>query len=115
MKGYGHLIASARTQKGWTPEELARRLGYKTKTVVYRLEAEQQEPTADLINRLVRVLPITLEDLLTAMGIEIRLPEAAKLPPALVCAWPHLAPEHREIVERIARELHRPPQPTGQP
>lgn len=66
-KGFGELIAQRRIAAGLTPEQLAERLGYKTKTIVYRLESESQEPDAAVINGLVAALPISADELLRAM------------------------------------------------
>ncbi len=70
MKGYGRLIASAREQAGLGPDELAERLG-KGRTIVYRLETEQQEPTADQINVLTALFPVSAEQVLIKLGVPI--------------------------------------------
>lgn len=79
-KGFGELIAKARVAAGLTPEELADRLGYRSKSVVYRLESEGQEPDVALVNGLVANLPISAEALLRAMGVHLSLPLAARVP-----------------------------------
>lgn len=65
-KGFGELIAERRIAAGLTPEQLAERLGYKSKTVVYRLESEKQEPDAAIINGLVAALPLSAHTIATS-------------------------------------------------
>lgn len=93
VKGYGILIAEARIREGLTPEELARRLGKRSKTIVYKLESEQQEPTADQVNALAAALPLSVEQLLKAMGVALTPPAAARLPRRLVQALLAMPPQ----------------------
>lgn len=83
LKGFGRLIAERRELAGLDQGQLAERLG-RGRTIVYRLETEQQEPSAEQINILTTVLPMTAEELLRAMGVTVFLPQAAKLPAQLV-------------------------------
>ncbi len=97
MKGYGRLIATAREQAGMGPDDLAARLG-KGRTIVYRLENEQQEPTAEQINVLTAVLPISAETLLRAMGVNLAPPAVSKLPAPLVNKLLALSPERLQAL-----------------
>lgn len=56
-------------------EDLAMRLG-RTKTFIYRIEQEVQEPTIDQVNALAAVLPVSVEDVLTNMGARLHSPAA---------------------------------------
>lgn len=115
MKGYGRLIEQARISAGLTPEELGRKLG-RTKGIVYRLEAEEQEPNAEQVNRLAAALPISVEQILSAMGIHMTPFDAAKLPRPLIEALLRLRPEELAVVTRVATGLHATqPRQGGQP
>ena len=83
-RGFGELLAKARLAAGLTPEELADRLGYRSKSIIYRLESEEQEPDVALVNGLVANLPISAEALLRALGVHLSLPLAARVPRPLV-------------------------------
>lgn len=83
MRGYGLLITRAREAAGLDVADLAERIG-KSVTTVRRLEAEETEPSVEQINALVAALPISAEEILRAMGVNLSLPLAAKLPRRLV-------------------------------
>lgn len=102
-RGFGQLIAERRTKAGLSPEQLAERLGRSSKSIVYRLEAEEQEPSADDINVLTSALPMSAEELLRAMGVFLTAPAAAKLPRSLTDLLVQLGPEYLRNVERAAR------------
>lgn len=106
MKGYGRLIATAREQVGMGPDDLAARLG-KGRTIVYRLESEQQEPTAEQINVLTATLPISAEALLRAMGVNLHPPATAKLPAQLVNKLLALSPERLHALTELLPEPER--------
>lgn len=107
MKGYGRLIASAREQAGLGPDELAERLG-KGRTIVYRLETEQQEPTADQINVLTATLPLSAEALLRAMGVNLHPPAASRLPSRLVTGLLAMSPEDLDALTVLVERMVRP-------
>lgn len=92
MLGYGQLIERARLAAEMSPEELAKRLG-RDKTIVYRLEREEQLPSIKHINALVAALPLSAEQLLRACGVHLNPPEATKLPKRLVDLLLPLGPE----------------------
>src|SRR5690348_8923126 len=77
-RGFGDLIANRRNSVGMTPEQLAARLGRRSKSIVYRLESEEQEPDAETINMLTASLPLSAEELLKAMGVNLSLPLASR-------------------------------------
>lgn len=59
VKNYGELIRRGRESAGLSREELAKRLGEK-ESVLRRIESGEMYPTADLTNRLERLLKINL-------------------------------------------------------
>lgn len=79
LRGFGALIAEFRIAAGLTPEQLADRLGYKSKSAVYRLESELQEPKAAQIGKLSTAIHLSPERLLMAMGVPLAPP--APVPP----------------------------------
>ena len=56
---YGKRIASARNAKGWTQEELGKRLNER-KSIITQLEAQTFRPSPPMISRLERVLGVRL-------------------------------------------------------
>lgn len=103
VKGYGAKIERARIAEGLSPEELARKL-HRRKSIVYRLENEEQEPTADQINILVRELAISAEDLMLSMGVAFNPPEARLLPKRLVDLLMPVGPEGwRDLIGFLER------------
>ncbi len=88
VKGYGRLIAEARRARGKEPKELAKAIGQSASTY-RRLESEETEPSVEQINALVSNLPLSAEELLTAMGLRLSLPVISKVP--------------YQLAERIAR------------
>ena len=101
MKGYGALITNAREARGFSADELAKRLG-RTRTFVYRIEQEAQEPTMEQVNALAALLPISVEDLLMKMGANLHAPAVASLPKPLVDILLLLDPPGRLAVEAAA-------------
>ena len=88
----------------------------RTKNIVYRLEAEDQEPTSDQINALVSVLHISTEELLRKMGVNISPPAAARLPRTLVDDLLALDAEQMEVAMRLAHALrHSHAAPSARP
>lgn len=102
MKGYGALITNARTAAGLSAEELATRLG-RTRTFVYRIEQEAQEPSIEQVNALAAMLPISVEDLLSKMGANLHSPAVARLPKPLVDTLLLLDPPGLLAVEAAAQ------------
>ena len=86
VKGYGALIANARIAAGLSADDLAERLG-RTRTFVYRIEQESQEPTIEQVNALAALLPVSVEDLLAKMGANLHAPAATRLPKTLYFDW----------------------------
>lgn len=90
MKGYGDLIRLGRIKEGMdAPADLARLLvNPKTgkppaKALIYRFEAELQEPTIDYVNQLAARLPFSVETLLKAMGASLANGPDPVMPKAL--------------------------------
>lgn len=106
MRGYGLMIARAREAAGFDVPQLAERIG-QSDTTVRRLEAEETEPSVKQINALVAALPISAEALLKAMGVNLSLPLAAKLPRRLVELLAESPPENHQalivLIEGIAK------------
>lgn len=67
-------------EAGMPPDDLATRLGKRSKSIVYRLENEDQEPDVATINALVAALPLSAEELLRAMGVSLNPPATEKPP-----------------------------------
>lgn len=68
---FGALIGRVRQELGVRPEELAKRLGRKSKAVVYDLENGKQDPTVADLNILARELHLSVEEMLLALGARI--------------------------------------------
>lgn len=100
---FGEYVAAVRTSQGIQPEELAKRLGRKSKSVVYDLERGEQDATIEDINILARELHVSVESLLLAHGARINPPAAALLDYDLVQVLLQLKPgEERRAVEAAA-------------
>lgn len=104
MKGYGPLIARARDAAGLDDKQLAERLN-RTPTTVRRILAEETEPSVEQINALVAALPISAEELLRAMGVNLTLPAAARLPRQLVDALAKLTPDQQQVILTLVNHL----------
>lgn len=104
MKGYGHLIAERRKLAGMSEDDLGRLLG-KSKHIVYRIEAEVQEPTFDQIQVLLTNLPLTPLELLVGLGLgpHLSLPVAGHIQKSLLELLPQLEVEGQQAVERVAQ------------
>jgi putative transcription factor len=59
VEDYGKRIQQARMQRGWTREELARRV-FEKESVIQRIESNSLTPSDELIEKLERVLSIKL-------------------------------------------------------
>jgi transcriptional regulator with XRE-family HTH domain len=96
---FGEYIERVRVSQGILPLELAKRLGRKSKDVVYSLEGGTQDATIEDINILARELHVSVESLLLAHGARINPPEAALLPYDLVklLLQLHPGPELRAV------------------
>ena len=60
---WGQHLQALRRQRGWSQAELARRVGVAKNTIT-RLEIGNRQPSVDLLERLARVLRVSLADLL---------------------------------------------------
>lgn len=103
VKGFGLYIRAAREAAGYTPEDLAARLG-RTKSTIYRIEDEETEPSVEQINALVSALPISAEELLRRMGVNLNPPTATLLPRQLVLDLLAMNPEE---IDAVALLVHR--------
>ncbi|UTI41069.1 helix-turn-helix domain-containing protein [Niallia sp. RD1] len=63
MKGFGVRIRSLRKGKGWTQEELAKRLGV-THTYVSKVESENTTPPIERLQDFAEILDVSIVDLL---------------------------------------------------
>lgn len=104
MKGYGLLIARARESAGLEVADLAERIG-KSVTTVRRLESEETEPGVEHINALVAALPISAETLLQAMGVNLSLPIAARIPRRLVELLASLPMDNHQVLIELIEKL----------
>lgn len=104
MKRAGELIQRARDATGMDIAALATRIGQSASTI-RRLESGGTEPSVEQINALVAALPISAEELLSAMGVHLSLPLAARLPRQLVDLLGDLTPEQHETLIRLLRDL----------
>jgi len=104
-KGFGTLIAQRREAVGMTPEQLAHRLGRKSKSFVYRLEDETQEPDSETINMLVSVLPMSTEELLRGLGIWLPATAASKIPTRLLELLAAMSPEQQQAILQVVELL----------
>lgn len=88
-----------------TPEVLAERLRVDRSTLS-RIETNKTRPTLTTFNALIRVLPISADELLLAMGYDITPAGiAARIPRSLQNALLELAPDELAQVERLARGI----------
>lgn len=72
-----------------TPSDLAKRIRKEdgklyTAGAVINWENETNVPPIPVINQLISILPLSAEELLRAMGVQLNPPEAQLLPPRLV-------------------------------
>jgi transcriptional regulator with XRE-family HTH domain len=100
-KGYGTLIAQARESLNMSVEDLARAIG-RSPSTIRRIETEQTEPSIDQVNRLASALPLSVGQILKAMGAEISLSVADRLPKDLLVALAELTPDDLESLLRFA-------------
>lgn len=106
LKRAGELIQRARDATGMDIAALATRVGQSPSTI-RRLESGDTEPSVEQGNALVAALPISAEELLSAMGVHLSLPPAARLPRQLVDLLGDLNPEQFETLIRLLRERRR--------
>lgn len=102
MKGYGRLIAERRKMADMSEESLAALLG-KSKHIVYRFEAELQEPSFDQVGVLLTNLPLTAQELLKGLGLDLSLPAGGRIPRPLLDLLAQLDAESQLAVERVAQ------------
>lgn len=103
-KSYGRLIREAREAARKDHAWVAERVGRSVSTV-RRWEDGEDKPSIDSINTLVSILPLSAEELVLAMGLNLNPPPIARLPRALVDALVRLGPADQRQVLRIARGL----------
>ena len=51
METFGDRVAKLRKEKGWTQQELAEKIGYKSKTTVNKVEVDKHIPNLENIAR----------------------------------------------------------------
>ena len=104
---YGQLIKNRREARNWSQVEFAERVGVSPATVS-NWEREVTPPGIDDVNKLCMGLSISAETLLTAMGVNLTPPLAARIPRALILALlelQELAPERLEQIEYTAQAV----------
>lgn len=107
MAGWGELIRIAREAAGLNKAELADRIAMSP-SMVSRLEAEKVFIEPDVFRRLCQELrSLSPVALLNALGYEVTVPGADRLPPQLVRDLLALSPDVLDgtalLVERAAR------------
>jgi transcriptional regulator with XRE-family HTH domain len=65
IKGIGQRICKAREDKGLQQKDVAKMLGYKSRTSISKLETEEKIPTVDVILQLSEILDVDLFWLIT--------------------------------------------------
>lgn len=60
MIDFGERLKALRTQKGWSQRELARRIN-RSANIVWRLEANLQQPTLDILLSFAALLNVSLD------------------------------------------------------
>lgn len=114
-RGYGDLLRNARERAGLTQQELAERIGSSASTVS-NLEREQHPPTVpDQVNVLASALPLSVEELLRAMGVNIVPVAAARLPRELVTSLLALSPDRQAALLAFVRGLQEATRPVEPP
>lgn len=104
MREYGLLLTRAREAAGLEVADLAAKIG-QSEATVRRLEGGRTEPSVRQINKLVAALPLSADQLLLAMGVNLSSPAAGTLPPALIEAASLLDESHMEMLIVTARAL----------
>ena len=114
-KRTGDLLREARERSGWSQEEVAERVGV-SRTIVSRWENGVLTPQVpDQVNALCAALPISIEELLRAMGVNIVPSAAARLPRELVTSLLALSPERQAALLTLVRGLQEATRPAGPP
>lgn len=106
---FADYIAARRVRLKINPAELAKKLGRKSRSVVYDLESGIQDATVEDINILARELDDSVENLLLIHGARINPPDAARLPYDVVqdLLFLHRDPEYWKSVIRTVRGWRR--------
>lgn len=106
---FADYIAARRTTLKIQPAELAKKMGRKSRSVIYDLESGQQDATVEDINVLARELDESVENLLLIHGARLNPPDAARLPFDVVenLLALHRSPEYWKAVEKAVRGLRR--------
>jgi len=102
---FGDFMARLRSEAGISPEELARRLGRKSKSVVYDLERGEQDPTVADLNILAAELNTSVESLLLALGARLVPSAASLLPTQLIVDATALTPDGLRLLSGVAKSL----------
>ncbi len=85
-----------------TQRELADRL-VTSESTISNLEREQHRPIVpDQVNGLIIALRLSAEELLSAMGVNLTTPAAARLPHVLVSSLLRLSPDELDAIMTLA-------------
>jgi transcriptional regulator with XRE-family HTH domain len=106
---FADYISARRTKLNISPAELAKKLGRRSRSVVYDLESGAQDATIEDINILARELDESVENLLLIHGARLNPPDAARLPHDVVedLLAIHRNPDYWKSLERAVRGLRR--------
>lgn len=113
--GYGRLIEERRNLvPGMSREELGKRLGRSASTI-QRFELESGgPPNREQVNALVAALPLTAEELLSAMGYHMNPPAALRvIPRQLVDLLMAMTPAQHQLVIDLVTKLQMESHPSA--
>lgn len=65
---YGSYIRAARERKGISPAEAARRVGYKTPDMIYKIESDKASASLEMLDKLAEAYDMRIGDLLPNSG-----------------------------------------------
>ena len=104
MAGYGRLIEERRIAAGMhSRDELAARIGQSAGTVRSLEEELHQLRWVEQVNALVSALPLSAEELLMAMGVNLSVPAAGRIPRQLLEDLAALPPDQLAAIATLAR------------
>ncbi len=64
MAKIGEKIKEARLQNGWSQEELAKRMGYKSKSTINKIETGINDVTQSKVAKFAQVLNVSIKELM---------------------------------------------------
>jgi len=98
------LMARALEAAGLTQDELIRRTGFGRGPIGVVVRGEIQRLAPDVAAAIVRELPVSMPELLTAVGYDFG-PKPQKIPGWLIADLERLSREDLEVVRRVVQGL----------